>query len=541
MAPGFNPASHFYLENIMPLPTKKSGESKDKFISRCMSDKNSVKEFPDTKQRRAVCESQWDKKDKAYGSIANYLCTAQWAILPEMLDTIHDIVSTRINDGKLSLEDVEASISKDDESENGAYTTNGVRVIPINGTISKRMNLFSRVSGGVSTELLKSDIEEAIANEDIKSILLDIESPGGSVDGPFELSDFIYESRGTKPIYAFANGLMASAAYLIGSAADKIIGTQTAQVGSIGIITKHFDRSRRNEQQGVTETIITSGKYKAVGSDNKPLSKEDAQYIQDRLDHYYTLFIDLVARNRGVSVKTVISDMADGRIFIGQQAKDAGLIDEIGTMETSLGQVSSVGNTEMNSDVKLHLNAHAISVGEKGGEDKMTLKELKADGTMYNEMKAEIQAEMKATDTGLEKRFVDLEAKLATRDGELADRDSRISALEKENEKRETMRIETERMFGAKNLVMTKLSESQVPERLYGKVTSLVNYSQFMKDEKTEDFEALVDAEIKDWEGLNLKTMIDGLGATTKVETKTATAEDEADEALADKLFAIVK
>lgn len=530
----------------MPLPTKRSGENKESFISRCMGNKAAVDEFPDVKQRRAVCESQWDKKPKAYSSITDYLCTSQWAILPEMLDTIHSIVAARVNDEKLSIKDIEAKIEKSDESDTGAYTTDsGVRVIPINGTISKRMNLFSRVSGGASVESLKAEIEEAIANEDVKSILLDIESPGGSVDGPFELSDFIYGSRGTKPIHAFANGLMASAAYLIGSAADKIIGTQTAQIGSIGVITKHTDYSRRNEQAGVTKTVISSGKYKAVGSDNKPLSKEDEKYIQDKLDYFYTLLVNAVARNLGVSAETVLSDMADGRVFIGQQAIDAGLMDEIGTMETSLEQISSHGGIEMNSGSHssiLKKDAHAdVGRNKEGGDNKMTLAELKAETKLYEKMKAEIQAEMKTTDTGLEKRVVDLEAKLSEQSVELSERNTRIDALEKENEKKEAMRIEAEHMANAKGIVAAKLSESQVPERLYSKVTSLVDYSQFMKDEKTEDFEALVDAEIKDWEGLNLNAAIAGIGATTRTETKTETAEQEADEARADKLFSIVK
>jgi signal peptide peptidase SppA len=549
-------------------------------------------------------------QNKKYSSIIDHLCTSQWAILPEMLDTIHNIVSARLDDGK--IENIEAQIAKSDESEDGAYTVDGTRVIPIHGTISKRMNLFSRVSGGVSTELLKDEIESAILDEDIKSIFLDIESPGGSVDGIFELSDFIYESRGTKPIHAFANGLMASAAYLIGSAADKIIGTQSAQIGSIGVITKHFDYSRRNEQDGVVETIITAGKYKAIGSDNKPLSKEDEKYIQERLDYFYTMFVDSVARNKGVSAETVLSDMADGRIFIGQQAKDAGLIDEIGTFELGLEQCNPVEGIEMSialyshnstlkknepdwstyikahrkelpdsafadtsnrkyphhwiSDgkmylhrgglaaarsragqynpaggVKTHLDTHAkaIGMGEKGGGEKtMTLDELKADKGLYDEMKsevmAEVQAKTKTEESGFEKRIIDLESKLS-------EKDDRISALEKENDKREAMRIETERMVGAKEIVMGKLSESQVPERLYGKIVGLMDYSQFMKDAKTEDFKALVDAEIKDWEGLNLKTSIDGLSVTAKDETSDKSAkEDKADEDRADRLFSTV-
>ena len=554
----------------MPLPTKKSGETKKSFIDRCMGSSVTNRDFPDVSQRRAVCESQWNKKDKVmsqYSNILEQLWTSQWAILPEMLDTMHQIVETRLNDGKLSLEEIEIRINKNDKSENGSYTTdNKIRVIPIHGVIAKRMNLFSKISGGTSTELLKTEIETAIADDSVKSILLDIESPGGSVDGPFELSDFIYASRGQKPIYAFANGLMASAAYLIGSAADNIIGTQTAQIGSIGVITKHMDYSRRDEQNGVITTIITSGKYKAIGAENKPLSKEDKQYIQSRLDYFYTMFVNSIARNRNVSTEKVLSDMADGRIFIGRQAQDAGLIDSIGTFETGLEQCCQTGGIRMSIDMayahnsklkedeskwstyikanrkdlydqglieEAHLNRHAntISMGEKGGEKKMTLDELKNDKELYNEMKAEVQTEMKSD--GFEARVADLEAKLA-------ERDSRILALEKENEKREAMRIETERRIKAQSLIAAKLSDSQIPERLFSKITNLIDCSQFMKDEDVNAFAALIDAEIKDWEGLGVMATIGGLSVTTKTDVKSNN-EDEADEARANNLFAFVK
>lgn len=520
----------------MPLPTKKSGETKKSFIDRCMGSSVTNRDFPDVSQRRAVCESQWNKKDKVmsqYSNILEQLWTSQWAILPEMLDTMHQIVETRLNDGKLSLEEIEIRINKNDKSENGSYTTdNKIRVIPIHGVIAKRMNLFSKISGGTSTELLKTEIETAIADDSVKSILLDIESPGGSVDGPFELSDFIYASRGQKPIYAFANGLMASAAYLIGSAADNIIGTQTAQIGSIGVITKHMDYSRRDEQNGVITTIITSGKYKAIGAENKPLSKEDKQYIQSRLDYFYTMFVNSIARNRNVSTEKVLSDMADGRIFIGRQAQDAGLIDSIGTLELGLAQCSSNQGIEMFEHGVYDLKQIAsVNINETKEVKVMTLDELKKDKELYNEMKAEVQAEMKSD--GFEARVADLEAKLA-------ERDSRILALEKENEKREAMRIETERRIKAQSLIAAKLSDSQIPERLFSKITNLIDCSQFMKDEDVNAFAALIDAEIKDWEGLGVMATIGGLSVTTKTDVKSNN-EDEADEARANNLFAFVK
>ena len=163
----------------------------------------------------------------------------------------------------------------------------------------------------------------------------------------------------------------------------------------------------------------------------------------------------------------------------------------------------------------------------------MTFDELKQDTELYNAMKAEVKAEMKVETGKFEGRVADLESKLA-------ERDVRVSALEKENEKREAMRIEADRMSKAKGIVASKLSDSKVPERLYGKISNLMDYSQFMKDENAEAFSAQMDADIKEWEDLVLTPSIGGLSATTKTDVKT-TNEDTEDETRANNLFAFVK
>jgi signal peptide peptidase SppA len=186
--------------------------------------------------------------------------------------------------------------------------------------LEKRANLMMDMSGGTSTQLLQRDIQSALADESVDSILLDVDSPGGSVDGTKAVADAIYEARGQKPIIAFANGMMASAAYWIGSAADEIIAEETAMVGSIGVALTHIDRSERDRQMGQTRTQIYAGKYKRIASDEKPLSGEGAAYLQGIVDTYYGIFVDAVSSNRGTTMDAVLDKMADGREFIGSQA-----------------------------------------------------------------------------------------------------------------------------------------------------------------------------------------------------------------------------
>lgn len=193
-------------------------------------------------------------------------------------------------------------------------------------------------------QLIERDFNAALADPQARSIILAIDSPGGTVDGTQELGNLIYRNRGAKRIVAYADSLMGSAAYWIGSAADEIIMSgDTTQVGSIGVVATHTDVSKAEEKMGYKTTEIVAGKYKRVASQHEPLSKEGRATIQDIVDHVYSIFIRDVARNRDVSEEKVLKDMADGRIFLGQKAIDVGLTDRMGSLESLLLRLSGGG------------------------------------------------------------------------------------------------------------------------------------------------------------------------------------------------------
>jgi len=135
---------------------------------------------------------------------------------------------------------------------------------------------------------------------------------------------------------------MASAAYWIGSAADAVyISGDTSQVGSIGVVAAHMDISKAEEMIGVKTTEITAGKYKRIASRHAPLSQEGRQTMQEMVDYVYSAFVGDVAKHRGVSEEQVLEQMADGRIFFGRQAVNAGLVDGVSTMEELIGKLSA--------------------------------------------------------------------------------------------------------------------------------------------------------------------------------------------------------
>lgn len=305
-----------------------------------------------------------------------------WAIIPSKLDAINQVLYNHMHGIKIDLDALAASGTKLENSYNVTVTADGLAIVPIHGIIAKRMNFFMEISGGVSTEYLKRDIRLAIEDEDVKAILLDIDSPGGTVDGTEAIADFIYESRGSKPIIAFANGLMASAAYWIGSAADFIITEETGEVGSIGVVMCHYDYSKYDEKIGLKRTYIYSGKYKTMGNNAEPLSREAEDYLQEGTDYIYTIFVDTVARNRNVSVDTVLKNMADGKIFIGQQAVDAGLVDELGSYDYAVTTALDLAeeNIELPKLIKkLEESNMALNKETKKGNGDVTLKTLEAE------------------------------------------------------------------------------------------------------------------------------------------------------------------
>ncbi len=260
-----------------------------------------------------------------------------WAILPAKKTEIDSIYSVHLRGDKIDLKALEARLGRSLGNQREYAVEGGKAIIPIEGVLSKRMSLLHDVSGGTSTEKMSAQFQAALDDPQVREIILQIDSPGGAVDGTKAFADQIFAARGQKPITAFVDGLAASAAYWIAAAADKVfIKDATAMVGSIGVVATHVDQSQADAKDGVTITEITAGKFKRVDSQHAPLSDAGRAMIQDRVDALYEIMVSDIARYRGVSVETVLSDMADGRVFVGLDAVSRGLVDGVATFDSVL-------------------------------------------------------------------------------------------------------------------------------------------------------------------------------------------------------------
>jgi signal peptide peptidase SppA len=233
------------------------------------------------------------------------------------------------------------------------------------------MNMFEAMSGGTSCQIVGALIERAAANPDISAIVLDIDSPGGTVAGTEELANIIVRAEQKKPVVAYTCGYMCSAAYWVGSAASKVVCVETAVVGSIGVACVHYDNSAKDAQEGVKRTMITAGRYKRIASDEKPLSDEGLALMQQRVDVMYDAFVAAVAEHRRVAVSAVHPRMADGQDFTGKQALEAGLVDHIGDMDfaiTLATQLAGETHNPRQEDIMSVKDAQAKASATQGQE-----------------------------------------------------------------------------------------------------------------------------------------------------------------------------
>ena len=247
-----------------------------------------------------------------------------WALPTSLAE---EILRSFYDNKKASNENGASAFQRNSEKKQEYSINNGIAIIEITGPIYRK-NIYSWWSDeriAIGHNSIKKDIQSAIDNPSVKQILLSINSPGGVVSGTKELADFIAHSP--KPISAYADGLVASAAFWLASATGIIYAPATAMLGSIGVIQVHVDLSKYYERVGVKFTPITAGTFKAVGSDSSPLSEEDKKYLQKQLDSIHTIFKNDVQSNLGLTSPQNL--WGEAQIMLANEAKELGLVSAV--------------------------------------------------------------------------------------------------------------------------------------------------------------------------------------------------------------------
>lgn len=267
-----------------------------------------------------------------YNRIINAVMESVWAMQPEKLAAMMEFLRLKIEG---AAPDVKFTPAQDRKI---AAAQGGVMVIPVVGVISQRMNMLSEFSGGTSTELLAKQISGAVNNPDIKAIILDIDSPGGTVSGLPELANLVYNSRGQKPIIAQINSLAASAAYWLAAACDEIVITPSGLAGSVGVYSMHEDYSKMVEARGIKATFVFAGEHKVDGNPYEPLGEDHKAHMQASVNEYYEMFVSDLARFRDKKKSQVESDFGQGRVFGARESLTRGMADRQDTLQGTLAR-----------------------------------------------------------------------------------------------------------------------------------------------------------------------------------------------------------
>ena len=242
----------------------------------------------------------------------------KWAILPASIEAAQATLGANIIEG--------AEAEPQDEMDEYTFSeAGGVAIIPVHGVIGHKVGAVAKMLGAVDALDVMAAIELAADDDEVDTIILDIDSPGGTVSGVPELAETVeaVQASGTKKIYAYTDSQMASAAYWLAAGANGIFAAPSADVGSVGVYLPVVDTSAALKEQGVSVEIFKSGKYKAAGFPGVALDEEVRKHLQLEVMDTYNEFAGFVRKFR----PELSYDSLQGQTFTGRRAAEIGMID----------------------------------------------------------------------------------------------------------------------------------------------------------------------------------------------------------------------
>lgn len=281
------------------------------------------------------------RTQREYRQIVSYVSENAWAILPSVLWTIRQIVTARVNGIRMSEEEVLEAIGGR-RGRKDMNTQGAVALIPLRGVLVPHAGMMVDTSSpGTGLDAWAEGFQAAVDDPNVETILLDIDSPGGSAALVSETAGLVRAARARKNVVAVANTMAASAAYAIASQAGTLLVTPSGMVGSVGVYNIHEDVSAALEAEGVKPTIIEApvGGFKTEASPFGPLSDTAKQHLQEMVDAYYVMFVNDVAQGRNIDAATVEANYGQGRLLTAKAALAAGMVDGIGSLDQTLSKI----------------------------------------------------------------------------------------------------------------------------------------------------------------------------------------------------------
>ena len=329
--------------------------------------------------------------------IADRVLNRPLMILPDKLALIASVLEGRIGidatgladqsketpDASRYVGDYQDNDPEDSKAGKKPYrqTSQGVAIITVIGSLVNRGSWMDALSGLTSYEKFKYQVGSAAADSTVRSIILDIDSPGGEAVGAFEAGDAVREATKAKPVVAVVNGMACSAAYAIAAQASRIITTSSGISGSIGVVMLHADYSVALHERGIKPTLIHAGARKVDGNPYQPLTDDVKGELKAEIDRFYDLFVASVAKGRkGMSEDAIRA--TEARTYIGADAVSIGLADAVGSFETALSELTRASGrtTVQNRSVSMDNNTPAPAAGISKADHDRAVADARAEG-----------------------------------------------------------------------------------------------------------------------------------------------------------------
>ncbi|MGL5589089.1 MAG: S49 family peptidase [Aeromonas veronii] len=283
------------------------------------------------------------------GLALRFLSTKQWALSPDILEVMGTIAARDLEGIDLSaLGDAKpvALLTRNGKrNQSGIEVRDGVAIIPVQGVISRYAGMFEAICGGTSTQTLAKTIQAALDDHTIRGIVLVVDTPGGEANGIHELAELIHSARGKKKITAYVSGYAASAGYWVAAAAEEVVIDAIAYAGSIGTVQTFKFRKDREDVETL-ELVSSQSPYKRLD----PRTKEGQEKYQQALDGMSDVFINCVAKYRGVSRDHALEHFGQGWCLMGADAVKAKMADRLGNLESVINEMSKGRNNMPNTN-----------------------------------------------------------------------------------------------------------------------------------------------------------------------------------------------
>lgn len=273
-----------------------------------------------------------------YSRVLLAVANEVWALDHGKLQAMAQVLAFQAAGGKLTASEIEARVPES-RARDVVKAPGQVAVLPVYGVLAQRMNMMEDISaGGSSVEQLQAQFRGLLADDGIKAIVLNFDSPGGQASGIAEFAAEIFAARGDKPIIAQIDSTAASAAYWLAAAADEVVMTPGGRVGSVGVYSVHEEMSKALEANGVTTTLVSSGGLKGAINDFQPLTEEARAELQKHVDYLDAMFVKALASYRGISQAQVKDRFGSGKTFRAEDAVKRGMVDRIAPLSETLAR-----------------------------------------------------------------------------------------------------------------------------------------------------------------------------------------------------------